>query len=199
MSSAAYVQDVDKRPGGHCRWANRQVLQCTPGWARGVGGGAQADHQCVDGSRELFGWRVFAADPAGSDPGARVSGTGGPGDHGGSAGVCGEAADHDLDVAAGGSGVPRQAPEGTFYAFGSIKKLPAPLNNGLAFMHEAFKHKVLTAARGEFLDVNPHRRPVGAVAPGCGLCGSPLARPRRCWRGGLLAAGGDGEGAAGAR
>ena len=34
--------------------------------------------------------------------------------------------------------------EGTFYAFGSIHKLPAPLNDGVAFMHEAFKHKVLT-------------------------------------------------------
>jgi aspartate/methionine/tyrosine aminotransferase len=52
-------------------------------------------------------------------------------------------------------------PEGTFYAFGSVKNLPAPLNNGLAFMHEAFKHKVLTVP-GEFFDVNPHKGRAGA-------------------------------------
>ncbi len=45
----------------------------------------------------------------------------------------------------------------TFYVFGSIAKLPAPLNDGLAFMHAAFKHRVLTVP-GEFFDVNPNRR-----------------------------------------
>ena len=56
--------------------------------------------------------------------------------------------------------------EGTFYAFGSIAELPAPLNDGVDFMHEAFKHRVLTVP-GEFFDVNPYRTRAGA---------SPLAQ-----------------------
>lgn len=48
-------------------------------------------------------------------------------------------------------------PLSTFYIFGSIAKLPAPLNDGLSFMHAAFKHQVLTVP-GEFFDVNPNRR-----------------------------------------
>ncbi len=47
-----------------------------------------------------------------------------------------------------------QDQEGTFYAFGSIESLPAPFNDGIAFMYEAFKHRVLTVP-GEFFDVNP--------------------------------------------
>jgi aspartate/methionine/tyrosine aminotransferase len=47
-------------------------------------------------------------------------------------------------------------PQGTFYAWGSIAKLPAPLNDGVSFMREAFKHRVLTVP-GEFFDVNPYR------------------------------------------
>jgi aspartate/methionine/tyrosine aminotransferase len=47
-------------------------------------------------------------------------------------------------------------PRGTFYAFGDISQLPKPLNEGEAFMREAFKHKVLTVP-GEFFDVNPNR------------------------------------------
>lgn len=47
-------------------------------------------------------------------------------------------------------------PQSTFYVFGSIAKLPAPLNDGLSFMHAAFKHRVLTVP-GEFFDVNPER------------------------------------------
>jgi N-succinyldiaminopimelate aminotransferase len=43
-------------------------------------------------------------------------------------------------------------PEGTFYAWGDIGKLPPPLNNGIGFMREAFKHRVLTVP-GEFFDV----------------------------------------------
>ncbi|MGH7131989.1 MAG: pyridoxal phosphate-dependent aminotransferase [Phycisphaerales bacterium] len=45
---------------------------------------------------------------------------------------------------------------GTFYAWGCVEKLPAPLNTGEGFMREAFKHRVLTVP-GEFFDVNPHR------------------------------------------
>lgn len=45
-------------------------------------------------------------------------------------------------------------PTSTFYAFGSIAKLPNPINTGEAFMHEAFKHQVLTVP-GQYFDVNP--------------------------------------------
>lgn len=48
-------------------------------------------------------------------------------------------------------------PEGTFYAFGSVAGLPPPMNSGLGFMREAFKHRVLTVP-GEFFDVNPHKK-----------------------------------------
>jgi aspartate/methionine/tyrosine aminotransferase len=47
-------------------------------------------------------------------------------------------------------------PRGTFYAWGDVSRLPPPLDNGLSFMHEAFKHRVLTVP-GEFFDVNPRR------------------------------------------
>ncbi len=49
--------------------------------------------------------------------------------------------------------------EGTFYAFDSVADLPPPLNDGVAFHREAFKHRVLTVP-GEYFDVNPEpRRP----------------------------------------
>jgi aspartate/methionine/tyrosine aminotransferase len=47
-------------------------------------------------------------------------------------------------------------PRGTFYAWGSVAALPPPLNDGVSFMHEAFKHRVLTVP-GEYFDVNPNR------------------------------------------
>lgn len=47
-------------------------------------------------------------------------------------------------------------PEGTFYVWGSVAKLPPPLNTGEGFMREGFKHRVLTVP-GEFFDVNPGR------------------------------------------
>ncbi len=47
-------------------------------------------------------------------------------------------------------------PEGTFYIFGDVSRLPGPLSNGVSFMNEAFKHKVLTVP-GEFFDVNPNK------------------------------------------
>lgn len=49
---------------------------------------------------------------------------------------------------------------GTFYAFGSIAKLPSSINDGLRFMHAAFKHQVLTVP-GEFFDVNPNKHRPG--------------------------------------
>ncbi len=47
-------------------------------------------------------------------------------------------------------------PEGTFYVWGCVAGLPAPLNTGEGFMREGFKHRVLTVP-GEFFDVNPAR------------------------------------------
>lgn len=51
-------------------------------------------------------------------------------------------------------------PEGTFYAWGSIAKLPAPINDGEAFMREGIKHRVMTVP-GEYFDVNPNRERTG--------------------------------------
>lgn len=48
---------------------------------------------------------------------------------------------------------PRES-EGTFYTFGSIAKLPKPLNDGMSFFRKALQYKVLTVP-GEFFDVNP--------------------------------------------
>lgn len=47
-------------------------------------------------------------------------------------------------------------PESTFYAWGCVEKLPAPINTGVGFMREGFKHRVMTVP-GEYFDVNPHR------------------------------------------
>ena len=49
---------------------------------------------------------------------------------------------------------------GTFYVFGDVSHLPAPLNNGEGFMRQAFKHQVLTIP-GEFFDVNPGKLRIG--------------------------------------
>ena len=49
---------------------------------------------------------------------------------------------------------------GTFYVFGDVSHLPAPLNTGEGFMREAFKHRVLTIP-GEFFDVNPGKLRTG--------------------------------------
>ncbi len=51
-------------------------------------------------------------------------------------------------------------PVSTFYAYGYVGNLPAPINDGIGFMREAFKHKVLTVP-GEFFDVNPYRERTG--------------------------------------
>ncbi|MBL8764572.1 MAG: pyridoxal phosphate-dependent aminotransferase [Phycisphaerae bacterium] len=61
----------------------------------------------------------------------------------------------------GALGVRFPAPAiGTFYAWGSVRELPAPLNDGQGFMREAFKHRVLTVP-GEYFDVNPSRQRSG--------------------------------------
>lgn len=52
-------------------------------------------------------------------------------------------------------------PEGTFYAWGDVSGLPAPLNTGEGFMRQGFKSRVLTVP-GEYFDVNPAKRRAGA-------------------------------------
>lgn len=51
-------------------------------------------------------------------------------------------------------------PESTFYAWGCVENLPAPINHGVGFMREGFKHRVMTVP-GEYFDVNPHRKRTG--------------------------------------
>jgi aspartate/methionine/tyrosine aminotransferase len=51
-------------------------------------------------------------------------------------------------------------PTGTFYAFGSVAGLPAPLNDGEGFMQAGFAHRVLTVP-GAYFDVNPSRDRAG--------------------------------------
>ncbi|MBW8877821.1 MAG: pyridoxal phosphate-dependent aminotransferase [Acidobacteria bacterium] len=49
-------------------------------------------------------------------------------------------------------------PAGTFYAFVSVRDLPEPLSDGMAFFRAALDHKVICVP-GLFFDVNPgHRR-----------------------------------------
>ena len=49
------------------------------------------------------------------------------------------------------------APEGTFYAWGSVAALPPPLDTGMGFFRAALEAKVITVP-GEFFDVNPGKR-----------------------------------------
>jgi N-succinyldiaminopimelate aminotransferase len=53
-----------------------------------------------------------------------------------------------------------RAPDGTFYAWGNVAHLPAPLNDGMGFFREALKRKVIVVP-GEFFDVNPGKRRSG--------------------------------------
>lgn len=53
-----------------------------------------------------------------------------------------------------------RAPEGTFYAWGSLADLPAPLNTGMGFFRAALESKVIVVP-GEFFDVNPGKRRAG--------------------------------------
>ncbi len=48
-------------------------------------------------------------------------------------------------------------PQATFYAWGSLAGLPAPLDDATAFFRRALQRKVLTVP-GAFFDVNPGRR-----------------------------------------
>jgi aspartate/methionine/tyrosine aminotransferase len=53
-----------------------------------------------------------------------------------------------------------RVPDGTFYAWGSVANLPAPLNDGMGFFRAALDHQVITVP-GEFFDVNPGKRRSG--------------------------------------
>ncbi|MBI4349369.1 MAG: aminotransferase class I/II-fold pyridoxal phosphate-dependent enzyme [Elusimicrobia bacterium] len=48
-------------------------------------------------------------------------------------------------------------PQGTFYCWGSVAGLPAPLNTGMGFFRAGLDAKVITVP-GEFFDVNPGKR-----------------------------------------
>ncbi len=48
-------------------------------------------------------------------------------------------------------------PEGTFYAWGNLSKLPPPLNDGMGLFRAALERKVITVP-GRFFDVNPGKR-----------------------------------------
>jgi N-succinyldiaminopimelate aminotransferase len=50
-----------------------------------------------------------------------------------------------------------RAPDGTFYVWGKVDGLPAPLNDGMGFFRAALAKKVI-AVPGEFFDVNPGKR-----------------------------------------
>ena len=49
-----------------------------------------------------------------------------------------------------------EPPRGTFYIWGSVENLPAPLNDADAFFHACLKKKVMTVP-GHFFDVRPYR------------------------------------------
>ena len=50
-----------------------------------------------------------------------------------------------------------RAPDGTFYVWGNLSGLPAPLSDGMGFFRAALEKKVITVP-GEFFDVNPGKR-----------------------------------------
>jgi aspartate/methionine/tyrosine aminotransferase len=51
-------------------------------------------------------------------------------------------------------------PEATFYCWGDISALPAPLDDGMQFLTAALEEKVICVP-GEFFDVNPGKRRAG--------------------------------------
>ncbi|MBL8911275.1 MAG: pyridoxal phosphate-dependent aminotransferase [Archangium sp.] len=50
-----------------------------------------------------------------------------------------------------------RVPDGTFYVWGNVSQLPAPLNDGMGFFRAALEKKVIVVP-GEFFDVNPGKR-----------------------------------------
>jgi N-succinyldiaminopimelate aminotransferase len=56
-----------------------------------------------------------------------------------------------------------RAPDGTFYVWGSVADLPAPLSDGMGFFRAALEEKVIVVP-GEFFDVNPGKRRHGRAS-----------------------------------
>ena len=54
-------------------------------------------------------------------------------------------------------------PEGTFYVWGNLSNLPAPLDTGEGLFQAALEHKVITVP-GQFFDVDPGQRRVGRAS-----------------------------------
>ena len=54
-------------------------------------------------------------------------------------------------------------PDGTFYAWGNLANLPAPLNTGDGLFRAALAEKVITVP-GNFFDVDPGGRRVGRAS-----------------------------------
>jgi aspartate/methionine/tyrosine aminotransferase len=54
-------------------------------------------------------------------------------------------------------------PDGTFYVWGSVEKLPSPYNDGMGFFRAALEQKVIVVP-GEFFDVNPGKRRHGRAS-----------------------------------
>jgi N-succinyldiaminopimelate aminotransferase len=50
-----------------------------------------------------------------------------------------------------------RAPDGTFYVWGKVGRLPAPLDDGMGFFRAALDKQVIVVP-GEFFDVNPGKR-----------------------------------------
>jgi aspartate/methionine/tyrosine aminotransferase len=50
-----------------------------------------------------------------------------------------------------------RAPDGTFYVWGNVEKLPPPLNDGMGLFRAALEEKIIVVP-GEFFDVNPGKR-----------------------------------------
>ena len=53
--------------------------------------------------------------------------------------------------------------DGSFYCWGSVAKLPAPMNTGMGFFRKALEKKVIVVP-GEFFDVNPGKRRAGRTS-----------------------------------
>jgi aspartate/methionine/tyrosine aminotransferase len=57
-------------------------------------------------------------------------------------------------------GVEQGGPEGTFYAWASLERLPPPFDDGMTFFRRALEWRVIVVP-GEFFDVNPGKRRPG--------------------------------------
>jgi len=54
-------------------------------------------------------------------------------------------------------------PDGTFYVWGSVDQLPAPMNDGMGLFRAGLEEKIIVVP-GEFFDVNPGKRRQGRAS-----------------------------------